>query len=132
VEELFRSDPHWIAEGTLLGTLGPKPAFLSPLQKEEILYSSGFAGGSGTWRKGWDCLLCRLSGNGFARNVTPPRKLGRGGIRTHGRFNPTHDFESCALNRTQPPFLTEAFRGNELGLARQGISQFLRRIRIPR
>ena len=33
---------------------------------------------------------------------------GRGGIRTHGWFNPTHDFESCALNRTQPPFLCGA------------------------
>jgi hypothetical protein len=30
---------------------------------------------------------------------------GRGGIRTHGEFNPTLDFESSALNRTQPPFL---------------------------
>jgi hypothetical protein len=30
---------------------------------------------------------------------------GRGGIRTHGGFNPTLDFESSALNRTQPPFL---------------------------
>ncbi len=30
---------------------------------------------------------------------------GRGGIRTHGWFNPTLDFESSALNRTQPPFL---------------------------
>ena len=30
---------------------------------------------------------------------------GRGGIRTHGRFNPTLDFESSAFNRTQPPFL---------------------------
>jgi hypothetical protein len=30
---------------------------------------------------------------------------GRGGIRTHGWFNPTFDFESSALNRTQPPFL---------------------------
>jgi hypothetical protein len=29
---------------------------------------------------------------------------GRGGIRTHGEFNPTLDFESSALNRTQPPF----------------------------
>ena len=29
---------------------------------------------------------------------------GRGGIRTHGWFNPTLDFESSALNRTQPPF----------------------------
>ncbi len=31
---------------------------------------------------------------------------GRGGIRTHGEFNPTLDFESSALNRTQPPFLS--------------------------
>ena len=30
---------------------------------------------------------------------------GRGGIRTHGWFNPTFDFESSALNRAQPPFL---------------------------
>jgi hypothetical protein len=30
---------------------------------------------------------------------------GRGEIRTHGGFNPTLDFESSALNRTQPPFL---------------------------
>gem|GEM_PF-5131917 len=33
------------------------------------------------------------------------RTGGRGGIRTHGEFNPTLDFESSALNRTQPPFL---------------------------
>jgi hypothetical protein len=32
------------------------------------------------------------------------RNGGRGGIRTHGEFNPTLDFESSALNRTQPPF----------------------------
>ncbi len=32
------------------------------------------------------------------------QQRGRGGIRTHGRFNPTLDFESSALNRTQPPF----------------------------
>lgn len=30
---------------------------------------------------------------------------GRAGIRTLGEFNPTLDFESSALNRTQPPFL---------------------------
>ena len=30
---------------------------------------------------------------------------GRGGIRTHGGFNPTLDFESSASTRTQPPFL---------------------------
>src|SRR4051794_39160161 len=30
---------------------------------------------------------------------------GRGGIRTHGAFNSTLDFESSALDRTQPPFL---------------------------
>ena len=30
---------------------------------------------------------------------------GRGGIRTHGAFNSTLDFESSAFNRTQPPFL---------------------------
>ena len=30
---------------------------------------------------------------------------GRGGIRTLGGNNPTFDFESSALNRTQPPFL---------------------------
>ena len=33
---------------------------------------------------------------------------GRGGIRTHGEFNPTLDFESSAFNRTQPPFLFPA------------------------
>src|SRR5438552_1805361 len=33
---------------------------------------------------------------------------GRGGIRTHGGFNPTLDFESSALNRTQPPFRMSA------------------------
>ena len=33
------------------------------------------------------------------------RDGGRGGIRTHGEFYPTFDFESSALNRTQPPFL---------------------------
>ena len=33
------------------------------------------------------------------------RTGGRGGIRTHGEFYPTFDFESSALNRTQPPFL---------------------------
>ncbi len=30
---------------------------------------------------------------------------GRGGIRTHGAFNSTLDFESSAFDRTQPPFL---------------------------
>ena len=34
---------------------------------------------------------------------------GRGGIRTHGWFNPTLDFESSALDRTQPPFLLLLF-----------------------
>ena len=34
---------------------------------------------------------------------------GRGGIRTHGEFNPTLDFESSAFNRTQPPFLGPSF-----------------------
>ena len=29
---------------------------------------------------------------------------GRSGIRTHGRFNPTLDFESSAFNRAQPSF----------------------------
>ena len=33
------------------------------------------------------------------------RAGGRAGIRTLGGFNPTLDFESSALNRTQPPFL---------------------------
>ena len=37
------------------------------------------------------------------------RAGGRGGIRTHGEFNPTLDFESSALNRTQPPFPGVAF-----------------------
>ena len=36
------------------------------------------------------------------------RNGGRGGIRTRGRFNPTLDFESSALNRTQPPFRCRA------------------------
>ncbi len=36
---------------------------------------------------------------------TSERTGGRGGIRTHGEFNPTLDFESSAFNRTQPPFL---------------------------
>lgn len=31
--------------------------------------------------RGGIILLCRLSGSGFAQDVTPPRKLGRGGIR---------------------------------------------------
>jgi hypothetical protein len=45
--------------------------------------------------------------NGHATGKPVPRKVaagGRGGIRTHGGFNPTLDFESSALNRTQPPF----------------------------
>ncbi len=33
---------------------------------------------------------------------------GRGGIRTRGGNYPTFDFESSALNRTQPPFLNES------------------------
>ena len=33
------------------------------------------------------------------------RGSGRGGIRTHGEFNPTFDFESSALNQAQPLFL---------------------------
>ena len=43
-----------------------------------------------------------VSGEG----IVPTKPTGgRGGIRTHGEFNPTLDFESSALNRTQPPFL---------------------------
>ena len=38
-------------------------------------------------------------------SASSSRAGGRGGIRTHGEFNPTLDFESSALNRTQPPFL---------------------------
>ena len=30
------------------------------------------------------------------------------GIRTLGEFNPSHDFESCALNQTQPSLLAGA------------------------
>src|SRR5438067_13837667 len=43
----------------------------------------------------------------FLSNPHHPRieSGGRGGIRTHGGFNPTLDFESSALNRTRPPFL---------------------------
>ncbi len=37
--------------------------------------------------------------------ATANEKSGRGGIRTHGEFNPTFDFESSALNRAQPLFL---------------------------
>ncbi len=33
------------------------------------------------------------------------QRSGRGGIRTPGTFNRSFDFESSALNRTQPPFL---------------------------
>ena len=43
-----------------------------------------------------ECRACSLHGK--------YRGGGRGGIRTHGRFNPTFDFESSALNRAQPPF----------------------------
>jgi hypothetical protein len=40
------------------------------------------------------------------RDSSKARKTGgRAGIRTLGGFNPTLDFESSALNRTQPPFL---------------------------
>jgi hypothetical protein len=39
---------------------------------------------------------------------------GRGGIRTHGRDEPTLDFESSAFNRTQPPFLKNEFRPRPL------------------
>jgi hypothetical protein len=39
---------------------------------------------------------------------------GRGGIRTRGEFNPTLDFESSALNRTQPPFLDYSFKHEAL------------------
>jgi hypothetical protein len=34
----------------------------------------------------------------------PEGNCGRGGIRTHGAFYSTLDFESSALDRTQPPF----------------------------
>jgi hypothetical protein len=37
----------------------------------------------------------------------PGESGGRGGIRTHGEFYPTFDFESSALNRAQPPFRYE-------------------------
>jgi hypothetical protein len=45
---------------------------------------------------------------------------GRGGIRTHGEFNPTLDFESSALNRTQPPFLASATIKDRRGFAMAG------------
>ena len=35
---------------------------------------------------------------------------GRGGIRTHGSGKATFDFESSALNQTQPPFLFDNAR----------------------
>ena len=41
---------------------------------------------------------------------------GRGGIRTHGSGKATFDFESSALNQTQPPFQ----RGREISGERLG------------
>ncbi len=48
---------------------------------------------------------------------------GRGGIRTHGGFNPTLDFESSALNRTQPPFLPLAAREQDNPLTAREINR---------
>jgi hypothetical protein len=47
---------------------------------------------------------------------------GRGGIRTHGWFNPTLDFESSALNRTQPPFLGKLTFGEALKAYREHLA----------
>ncbi len=41
--------------------------------------------------------------NGWSASITL-RFGGRGGIRTHGDITATLDFESSALDRTQPPF----------------------------
>ena len=62
-------------------------------------------------RGGIDCLRQPVFGSNCVLHPTGMfqhrlrRTGGRGGIRTHGWFNPTLDFESSALNRTQPPFL---------------------------
>ena len=48
------------------------------------------------------CNAWSIAKLGDARGVFG--RGGRGRIRTHGEFNPTLDFESSALNRTQPPF----------------------------
>ncbi len=58
--------------------------------------------------------VARTGGGKFRAFVRPDSPLavrngGRGGIRTHGEFNPTFDFESSALNRAQPPFLDERY-----------------------
>ena len=61
---------------------------------------------------------------GSARTAFEPhafRSGGRGGIRTHGWFNPTLDFESSALDRTQPPFLF-LNRSRELATKRKKLS----------
>ena len=56
--------------------------------------------------------ICLGTGNIYERKTG-----GRGGIRTHGEFNPTLDFESSALNRTQPPFQASATMKERAGFA---------------
>ena len=64
----------------------------------------------------------------FLEGVTKARLRGkhggRGGIRTHGAFNSTFDFESSALNRTQPPFRFGAAIMCGTTMAARGISHF--------
>ena len=64
------------------------------------------------WRVTRPTSRTAFSSHYAAREMSPRETLhcvvragGRGGIRTHGGFNPTLDFESSAFNRTQPPFL---------------------------
>ena len=62
-------------------------------------------------RKGWDGQEAVHFGSAL-KDVPPcASHYGRGGIRTHGEFYPTLDFESSALDRAQPPFLEVAREG---------------------
>ena len=49
-------------------------------------------------------MLMRIRKNNFPQRTPREGNGGRSGIRTHGEFNPTFDFESSALNRAQPSF----------------------------
>ena len=49
--------------------------------------------------------VTKLRSAGAYQAIYRGQNGGRGGIRTHGEISPTFDFESSALNQTQPPFL---------------------------
>jgi hypothetical protein len=105
---MFQAACGGLAEGVGLVASGD----LSPARTAFFIPPGCFKPPAADWRKGWDwsppatCLRLELRSSSHRDVSSRLRRIGgRGGIRTHGGFNPTLDFESSALNRTQPPFL---------------------------